>query len=64
MVCLESVFAGLRQVYFFWKEITAGDRKRGNLNFTVFGPGGAWCCPVKDWLSLDNQSIRPHTGDH
>ena len=64
MVCLESVFAGLRQVYFFWKEITAGDRKRGNLNFTLLGPGNVCPSSVADWLSLDNSSGRPHTGDH
>ena len=64
MVCLESVFAGLRQVYFFWKEITAGDRKRGNLNFTLLGPGNVWPSSVADWLSLDNLMACADTGGY
>ncbi|MDT4823381.1 hypothetical protein FQZ97_566050 [compost metagenome] len=64
MVCLESVFAGLRRVCFFVEELTVSDRKRGNLNFTLLGPGDMWSDPVEDWLSLDNQSDRLHTGDH
>ena len=62
MVCLESVFAGLREVYFFWKEITAGDRKRGNLNFSLVGD--MWPDLVLARLSLDNLAGHPHTGDH
>jgi len=63
MVGFESVFAGLRQVYFFWKEVTVSDRKRGNLNFTLLGLGDAWFGPVKGGVSLDNLSCPLHTGD-
>ena len=62
MVCLESVFAGLRQVYCFWKEITAGDRKRGNLNSSLVGD--TWLDLASTRLSLDNLVDHPHTGGH
>ena len=64
MVCLELVFAWLRQVYSFGEKITLSDRKRGSLNFPPVELGGARPDPVLDWLSLDNFAIHPHTGDH
>lgn len=64
MACFESVFAGSRQVYFFVEEITVSDRKRGNLNFTLLGPGDVWSDSVEYGLSLDNQSGHLHTGNH
>lgn len=63
MVYLESVFAGLRQVCFFWRKVTVSDRKRGNLNFAQLGPGDMWPDPGEGELSLDNLSGHPHTGD-
>lgn len=64
MVCLELVFAGLRRVCFFVEKITVSDRKRGNMNFTLLGPGDVWFDSVEYGLSLDNLSGHLHTGDH
>ena len=54
MVCLESVFAGLRQVYCFEKTITQSDRKPGNLNFLMAEPRDMRVNPAEIRLSLDN----------
>ena len=64
MGCIESVFAGLRQVCFFEEAITLSDRKRGNLNFSLVGLGDTWPDPVSARLSLDNLVGHPHTGGH
>ena len=64
MVCLESVFAGLRQVYCFEKTITQSDRKPGNLNFLMAEPRDMRVNPAEIRLSLDNLFSHPHTGDH
>ena len=62
MGCLESVFAGLRQVCYFEEAITLSDLKRGNLNFSLVGDMGSDPAPTR--LSLDNLVGHPHTGDH
>lgn len=64
MACLESVFAGLRQVCSFVEEITLSDRKRWNLNFALVGPGNTRPDPAAERLSLDNLSGHPNTGGH
>ena len=64
MGCFESVSAGLHQVCFFLKKVTVSDRKLGNLNFTLLGPGDAWPGHAEGRLSLDNPPNHPHTGDH
>ena len=62
MGCLESVFAGLRQVCFFDEAITLSDQKRGNLNFSLLVD--MWPDLVLPRLSLDNLAGHPHTGGH
>ena len=62
MVCLESVFAGLRRVCFFEEAITLSDRKRGNLNSSLVGD--TWLDLASTRLSLDNLVDHPHTGGH
>ena len=64
MVCLESVFAGLRQVYCFEKTITQSDRKPGNLNFLMAEPRDMRVNPAEIRLSLDNLAGHPHTEGH
>lgn len=64
MVRLELVFVGLRQVCFFEEEITVSDRKLGNLNFTLLGPGDVWPSSAENRLSLDNLPSPLHTGSH
>ena len=63
MVCLESAFAQLRQVYFFSEETTLSVRKPESLNFSLAGPGGTWPHSAELRLSLDNPKDHPHTGD-
>ncbi len=46
MGCLESVFAGLRQVCYFEEAITLSDLKRGNSNFSLVGD--MWSDPAPD----------------
>lgn len=64
MVCLESVFAGLRQVCFFLKKVTVSDRKPRNLNFTLLGPGDVRPSSAEGRLSLDNLPSPLQTGGH
>ena len=59
MVCLEWVFAGLRQVYFFGEKVTLSDRNPGNLNSSLVGRDTQ---PIGMRLSLDNFTDHPHTG--
>lgn len=62
MGCVGSVFAGSRQVQFFEKSITLSDRKTWNLNLPMAKPCHTWVVAIRVWLSLDNQTDRPHTG--
>ena len=62
MVCLESVFAGLRQVYCFEKTITQSDRKPGNLNFLMVEPRDMRISSADIRLSLDSLMACAHTG--
>lgn len=64
MVCLGSVLVGSRQVWFSEERITLSDRKPGNPNFLMTGLRDTRVSLFDGWLSLDNQSSDPHTGDH
>ena len=64
MVCLDSVFAGLRQVYCFEKTITQSDRKPGNLNFLMAEPRDMRVNPAEIRLSLDNLMACADTGGY
>ena len=64
MVCLESVFAGLRQVHFFEETITLSDRKHGNLNFLIVESRDMRVNSAEARLSLDNPVACADTGGY
>jgi hypothetical protein len=64
MVCLGSIFAGSRQVYFFKEEITLNDRKPESLNFPMVEPRGMRGNSAEIWLSLDNLVADADTGGY
>ncbi|MEQ6438226.1 hypothetical protein V8Z74_24915 [Comamonas sp. w2-DMI] len=64
MVCFESIFAGLRQVYFFEETITLSDRKPESLNFLMVEPRGMRGNFAEARLSLDNLWACADTGGY